>query len=126
MPAKWSQEDERTYTAYRTILKKLEKVGEEPQQWLVDEYAELTARKKAAKPRRPKGEGGVYQRADGMWCVSLELPSTDGKRRRKVICRKSKDSAAAELEKLKAEQEAKQEPPTRTPAWRGSSRRVGR
>lgn len=105
MPAKWSQEDERTYTAYRTMLKKLEKVGEEPQPWLVDEYAELTARKKAAKPRRPKGEGGVYQRADGMWCVSLELPSTDGKRRRKVICRKDRGKVITELRAAKKELE---------------------
>jgi len=128
MPSpRWTAEDERNYVADRTVLKKLEARGEEPSQWLADEYAELTERRKQAKRRRPKGEGGVYQRADGMWCVSLELPEgLDGKRRRKVICRKSKDSAVAELEKLKAELEAKPEPPTRTPAWRGSSRRVGR
>ena len=127
MPSpRWTAEDERNYVADRTVLKKLADRGEEPSQWLADEYAELSERRRHAKRRRPKGEGGVYQRADGMWCVSLELPSTDGKRRRKVICRKSKDSAVAELEKLKAEQEAKPEPTTRAPAWRGSSRRVGR
>jgi len=126
MPERWTAEDERNLVADRLVLKKLEARGEEPSAWLIDEYNELTARRKQSRQRRPKGEGAVYQRADGMWCTSIELPSTDGKRRRKVICRKSKDSAVAELEKLKAELEAKQKPATRTAAWRGSSRRVGR
>lgn len=41
--------------------------------------------------RRDKGEGGIYQRSDGYWCMSIELPSgPDGKRKRKVVCRKDK------------------------------------
>ena len=127
MPERWTAEDERNLVADRLVLKKLEARGEEPSAWLLDEYNDLTRRKKQAKQRRPKGEGGVYQRADGMWCASLELPAgLDGKRRRKVICRKSKDSAVAELEKVKAELAAKLEPPAKKTAWRGSSRRVGR
>lgn len=40
---------------------------------------------------RGKGEGSIYKRADGMWCASVELPAgLDGKRRRKVICKKDK------------------------------------
>jgi len=40
---------------------------------------------------RGKGEGSVYKRGDGLWCTSVELPpGLDGKRRRKVICRKDK------------------------------------
>lgn len=44
------------------------------------------------KSRREKGTNGIYQRAaDGMWCVSIELPSPDPtKRRRKVIVRAKK------------------------------------
>ena len=106
MPSpRWTAEDERNYVADRTVLKKLEARGEEPSQWLADEFAELSERRRHAKRRRPKGEGGVYQRADGMWCVSLELPSTDGKRRRKVICRKDKGAVVSELRTAKKELE---------------------
>ena len=57
------------------------------------------------KTQRGKGEGAVYQRSsDGMWCVSVELPpSDDGKRRRKVICRKSKAEAVKALGAAKLE-----------------------
>lgn len=105
MPVRWSAEDERNYVADRTVLKKLEARGEEPSAWLVEEYADLSKRRAEAKRRRPKGEGGLYQRADGMWCVALELPSTDGKRRRKVICRKDKGAVITELRAAKKELE---------------------
>jgi len=107
MPSpRWTAEDERNYTADRTVLKKLHDRGEEPSQWLADEYAELTERRKQAKRRRPKGEGAVYQRGDGMWCVSVELPEgLDGKRRRKVICRKDKGKVIEELRAAKKELE---------------------
>ena len=130
MPSpRWTAEDERNYTADRTMIKKLADRGEEPAQWLADEYAELTERRKQAKRRRPKGEGAVYQRGDGMWCTSIELPEgLDGKRRRKVICRKSKDAAIAEMHKMKAELATTPEPADRKreAAWRGSSRRAVR
>jgi len=105
MPERWTAEDERNLVADRLVLKKLEARGEEPSQWLLDEFNDLTRRKKLAKQRRPKGEGGVYQRADGMWCASLELPSTDGKRRRKVIARRDKGAVVAELRAAKKELE---------------------
>ncbi len=41
--------------------------------------------------RRGKGEGGVYQDPRGIWRASIELPSHDGGRRRKV--KSSKDKA---------------------------------
>jgi len=98
MAAKWTQADELNLIADRTVLRKLKERGEEPSEWLAAEYAELTERRKAAKPRRRKGDGGVYQRADGMWCVSIELPpGLDGKRRRKVICRKDKALVISEM-----------------------------
>lgn len=47
---------------------------------------------------RGKGEGGVYKRSDGLWCISIELPrGIDNKRRRKVICRKEKQAAISEM-----------------------------
>ncbi len=53
---------------------------------------------------RGKGEGSVYKRAsDGLWCVRIELPMRGGKRRTKVVCRKDKKQALAEMAELKAE-----------------------
>jgi integrase len=56
--------------------------------------------------RRTRNTGGLYQRAsDGMWIAAISLPSTDGKRRRKVVARAKKADAAKELRKLKQELE---------------------
>ena len=56
------------------------------------------------KTTRGKGEGGLYQRADGLWCGAVELPpGEDGRRRRKVIRRKTKKDALAELNRVLAE-----------------------
>jgi len=53
---------------------------------------------------RGKGEGSIYKRAsDGLWCVRIELPMRGGKRRTKVVCRKDKKQAMAEMDELKAE-----------------------
>lgn len=54
---------------------------------------------------RGKGEGSVYKRAsDGLWCVRIELPpGPGGKRRQKVVCRKEKKVAIAEMTKLRKE-----------------------
>lgn len=106
MPARWTVTDEANLAADRAVIRKMRAMGEEPSAWLLQEYNELTERRKQAKPRRRKGDGGVYQRADGLWCVSLELPEgLDGKRRRKVICRKQKDAVIAELRAAKKELE---------------------
>lgn len=56
-----------------------------------------TTAKKRPRPRR-KNTGGLYQRADGMWCAAVTLPSMDGQRRRKVIARAIKDEARAALD----------------------------
>lgn len=63
---------------------------------------------------RGKGEGSVYKRAsDGMWCTSIELPpGLDGKRRRKVICRKNKPDVVTELRKVQAELSKRGDLPT--------------
>lgn len=54
---------------------------------------------------RGKGEGSVYKRAsDGLWCVRIELPpGPEGKRRQKVVCRKSKPVVLQELKRLQEE-----------------------
>lgn len=53
---------------------------------------------------RSKKEGSVYQRAaDGMWCASVELPSTTGKRRRKVVVARTKSQVMSKLNALKGE-----------------------
>jgi len=53
---------------------------------------------------RGKGEGSVYKRSDGMWCTSIELPAgLDGKRRRKVVCRKNKPDVIEQMRKIQAE-----------------------
>lgn len=48
---------------------------------------------------RGKGEGSIYKATNGLWTVALELPSYDGKRRRKVIRATTKRAA---LDKLQA------------------------
>lgn len=53
---------------------------------------------------RGKGEGAVYKRSDGMWCTAIELPAgLDGKRRRKVVCRKNKPDVIEQMRKIQAE-----------------------
>lgn len=65
---------------------------------------------------RGKGEGSIYQRADGMWCASVELPrSADGKRRRKVIARTRKPDLVTDLRKIRAELDRAGDLPTSSP-----------
>ncbi|MEW5810316.1 MAG: site-specific integrase [Actinomycetota bacterium] len=54
--------------------------------------------------RRQKGDGGLFQRADGMWIGRVELPAgPDGERRRKTVSSKEYDVAAAALRKLRSD-----------------------
>lgn len=46
---------------------------------------------------RGKGEGSIYQDARGLWTGTIELPTIDGTRRRKVIRRKKKQDLLDEL-----------------------------
>lgn len=53
---------------------------------------------------RGKGEGSLFKAADGLWTVRIELPrAPDGKRRQKVIRRKDKKAAMAEMAKIRKE-----------------------
>lgn len=61
---------------------------------------------------RGKGEGSVFKDKRGLWTVAIELPPLDGERRRKVIRRKLKKDALAELAKLKQQLQARGDLPT--------------
>jgi integrase len=64
---------------------------------------EKPARKKT---RRQRGEGGLSQRADGLWRGTLDLGwGLNGKRRQKVVYAKTKAEAAKKLNRLKRELE---------------------
>ena len=59
---------------------------------------------KPRKPRRSRGDGSIYQRADGLWVVAVELPpGPDGKRRSKRATSKSRNGAVAKLRTLQAD-----------------------
>jgi integrase len=61
---------------------------------------------------RGKGEGSIYRQKDGLYATSVELPSRDGVRRRKVVRRKLKKDVIAELARLSAELKAHGDLPT--------------
>ncbi len=47
--------------------------------------------------KRGKGEGGIYRRADGVWCASVDLGYSAGRRRRKVVYGKTRRAVAEKL-----------------------------
>lgn len=51
--------------------------------------------------RRQRGEGGLYQRSDGMWVGAVDLGFVGGKRVRKTVSSKSYDVAHKKLSALK-------------------------
>jgi hypothetical protein len=55
-----------------------------------------------SKPRGPRGEGSLYQRADGIWVGKVEMASQNGKRRYRYVSSKDRDTAALKFEALKA------------------------
>lgn len=67
---------------------------------------------------RGKGEGSVYRvpkdksKPLQFWAAAVELPSHDGKRRRKVVRRKNKAALLAELQRLRGELEKLGDLPT--------------
>jgi integrase len=57
-----------------------------------------------ARKRRGRGEGGVYQRADGLWCASVSLGyDAKGKRRRRTVYGKTKQEVQEGLKALHQE-----------------------
>ncbi len=47
--------------------------------------------------KRGNGEGGIYRRADGVWCASVDLGYSAGRRRRKVVYGKTRRAVAEKL-----------------------------
>lgn len=56
--------------------------------------------------RRPAGEGTLYKRSDGLWVGAVEIPTSDGKRRRRTVSARKRADAAAKLRKLVTEIES--------------------
>lgn len=70
----------------------------------------------AEKDKRDKGEGSIYQRADGRYVGALTLaPGLDGKRRRKVVYGKTAAEALAKLQKARRDQKHLDARLTRSP-----------
>lgn len=55
--------------------------------------------------RRTSGDGSLYKRKDGMWIGSVELPSLDGRRRRKTVSSPDRNTAIEKLRKLRRDVE---------------------
>lgn len=53
--------------------------------------------------RRDSGDGGLYQRDNGLWVGAVDLPTTDGKRRRASVSHKNYAEATKRLRKLSRE-----------------------
>lgn len=51
--------------------------------------------------RRTRGDGGLFQRADGMWIGRVELPPMNGERRRRQVSSMDFEKAATQLRKLR-------------------------
>jgi integrase len=66
------------------------------------------------KPNKhAKGDGSTYQRkSDGMWVASIELPSHDGTRRRKVVTASTEARIKEKLKLLRREKEKSGDLPT--------------
>lgn len=63
------------------------------------------------KPRRGRGDGTLYKRADGLWVGGVELPAgANGQRRQRRVTAKSRNGAIEKLRKLQAAVTAGQVP----------------
>jgi hypothetical protein len=53
------------------------------------------------RTRRGRGEGSVYQRADGRWCATVSAGyATNGRRRRKTMFGETKQQVQEELARV--------------------------
>lgn len=59
-----------------------------------------------AKQRRDQGMGTIFQRADGRFYGGIEIPTADGKRRRKTVSSKRKDDVIKRLRQLRKDIDA--------------------
>jgi integrase len=61
---------------------------------------------------RSHGAGKPYKRADGLWCAAVDLPTMDGKRRRKTVASKDYNTVVKKLRELRAQVAAGHVPTT--------------
>ncbi|WP_300345206.1 site-specific integrase [Nesterenkonia sp.] len=61
---------------------------------------------------RGKGEGSIFKDSRGLWTATIELPSHDGKRRRKVIRSADKKVVVDKLKKVQRDLEERGDLPT--------------
>lgn len=66
----------------------------------------------AKTTQRGKGEGAIYQNAEGLWTAVIELPMIEGKRRRKVIRSKDKNTVIRKLTEMKSQLQERGDLPT--------------
>lgn len=59
------------------------------------------------RTKRGQGEGGLYQRGDGVWVASVSLGMENGRRRRRVVYGRTKTEAKQKLQALLAELQTK-------------------
>lgn len=52
--------------------------------------------------RRQKGSGSLFKRSNGVWVATVDLPSTDGKRRQKQMTSTDRNEALRKLRELQA------------------------
>lgn len=64
------------------------------------------------RTRRTSGDGALYQRANGLWVGTVDLPDRDGKRRRRSVSSKDYATALQKLRQLRRDIEDGQEPVT--------------
>lgn len=64
------------------------------------------------RTQRGKGEGAIYQNAEGLWTAVVELPMIEGKRRRKVIRSKDKNTVIRKLTEMKSQLQERGDLPT--------------
>lgn len=57
-----------------------------------------------AKSTRSKGDGSIYQRADGRWIASIETGYTTSGRKRRTVSAKTRREVVAKLRKIQGEQ----------------------
>jgi hypothetical protein len=53
--------------------------------------------------RRTRGDGGLYQRADGAWVGVVELSAMPGQRRRRRVVSRDRNEAIRKFKKLRAD-----------------------
>jgi integrase len=51
--------------------------------------------------RRTRGDGGLYQRANGLWVASVEVPTEDGSRKRRNVSSMDRNVCIDKLKKLR-------------------------